>query len=327
MTAYEPRGICIECGGARDPRDPSVRCPGCGRDASAVTWERTAGGRDPGVLGATLGGLALALGWLAFAWLRHTDGALWSVPFTLMTAAAAFAALLLAWWALRTPYGSWAFFTLDGARVGYAVWSDRALVYAGAHEGVGTPVSRASLAAPPGRPARSLDDGALVEALRGPLRLEDDEAEALRADGSSLAEAAAGLIARGAVRAYWQAGWTLAALRMAAPEPTRRLALELVDASLARGPSEAWVCGVLADEARRPPPDAPDVAANYRVAAAVSLPSVVAWDEVLDRWDDREGASDGVRVAPDVEARSALVAAAEADPALAAALLEVRRGG
>lgn len=326
MTAYEPRGICIECGGARDPRDPSVRCPGCGRDASAVTWERTAGGRDPGVLGATLGGLALALGWIAFAWLKRAEGASWPVPFTLMTAAAALAAVLLAWWALRSPYGTWAFFTLDGARLGYAVWSDRALVFAGAHEGVGTPVARASLAAPPGRPARPLDDGALVEALRGPLRLEDDEAEAIRAGGSALAEAAAGLIARGAVRAYWQAGWTLAALRMAAPEPTRRLALELADASLARGPTEAWVCRVLADEAHQPSPDAPDIATNYRVAAAVSLPSVLPWDEVLDRWDDRQDAN-AVRVAPDVEARSALVAAAEADPTLVAALLEVRRGG
>lgn len=336
MKDIAPRGLCVYCGGARAPDAPTAPCPACGRDAKEVTWEQTGGAaHDAEALAWRLAALILPGAWLVYAAVRWSQGAPLTLRGALVTAAALLTMGLTAYWALRRPWGAWVFHTSDHALLGYAVWTDRTLLVASGYESLGTPITLpAEAAALTEAGVAALGEAGLAEALRSPLGLGDAMEDALGERSESIpdeAVAVAGMVARGALRAYWRKGWQLVSLGAAEPKALRQLAVGEGDASLARGPFEASVLEAIA-ALMREEADGAGTLGHYRAVAALPPPEVCSWDEVVGYWEEQaHDERTGVRAQPDPAgaepARRALVAAATADPDFVAALLEVTREG
>lgn len=334
--AFVPRGLCVYCGQVRAPDAPAAPCPGCGRDATAVVWEELGVPlRDAASLAWTLAGMILPASYLVYAAVRWTFGA----PPTLRAALIAAAAVLTLGWlgarALRLPYGSWAFYTSDLTLVGSAVWSDRTLTWAEAHERVGARIELPpSVAALTEDRLGALDSEDFETSLSELLSLDEAGRAELAGRGMHLPQealAVAGMIARGALKGYWQKGWRQTTILSPSWAETRELALEEGDATLARGPFEAHVLATLAEVTREPAAAADTATAHYRAAAEGPLTRIASWSELTDRWEDADvpWEATGVRVSPAAaeadDTRRAMAAASAADADLVAALLEVER--
>ena len=334
--AFVPRGLCVYCGRVRAPDAPAAPCPGCGRDATAVVWEPLGvAARDRESLAWTVAGMVLPAAYLVYA---ATGWALGAPP-TLRGALIAAAAVLTLGWlvarALRRPYGSWAFYTSDFALVGSAVWDDRTLTWAEAHERVGTRIELpSSVAALTEDRLGALDPEAFEASLSELLSLDDAGRADLRERSEHVPQqalAVAGMIARGALRGYWQKGWRQTTILSPSWGETRELALEEGDATLARGPFEARVLATLAEVTREPAAAGDTPTAHYRAAADGPLKRIASWSELTERWEEADvpWEATGVRVDPDAaevdDTKRAMAAASAADADLVAALLEVDR--
>jgi hypothetical protein len=335
MKDIAPRGLCVYCGHARPPDAPTTPCGGCGRDAKAVTWEQTSPeARDATSLAWRLVALIGPAAYLLFTAVRWSQGAALTAIGALFAVASLVALPILGYWAFRRPWGTWAFYTDDFRLLGHAIWSDRTLVVAAGYERVGTPILLAqNLAALTEGGAAALGVEGIAAAVRGPLGLDDDEVEEVRGSSEFLPDAApvvVGMVARGTLRAFWRKGWRVMLAGPSAPEPTRELALQEADATLAQGAFEARVLEALTTLTREVATAHHEALAHYRAGAQVEPQRVCAWDDVIDLWEEEatKGRT-GVHVSPDAAQREAaeraLTEAAKSAPDLLAALLLMRR--
>ncbi len=283
----QPPALCLYCGHERLRDDASARCARCGHTADNVRWWlRERGGRDPS--GVVLGGLFTLVigGFLASVCVRASLDPL-TTGFVTSLAVLLIVPVLRT--LLRRGSTTWSCATLDGERIGEAIFEGATLRWA-----YGVRVRDRAVVGPDyariidASTARAAGVRALGPGVCLALRIDEgayDDQFPERALAPVITAAVVGLAARDGCSLAWQRGWSRSQLA-ATVTPYQRLVLS---ASAASGESRWFERRVLSAIERAEgenvaswtvPESVTRGDAHYRAPAASALPRFCSLDDL-----------------------------------------------